>query len=251
MRFAQLVRDTDIQVATDSLWEAARSLLFQFTRGWEVIGGEKLPKEGPLLVVANHPGGVDSIALLGVLTRPDVHLLVNRHPALEALPNAGRHFIFVDEHNPHRLDLMREIIGYLKAGEVVAIFPRGKLEPDPVRYPGALASVESWSQSLGVFLNQVPETRLQLVLIENVLSKQAWNHLFARLGNTNKARHQIGTILQIGFQQVLEKWKIPVQLTLSDPVTARELAPSLDPRELNAGIQNFVIQEMKKTFDLL
>ena len=80
LKFSEIMRECDIKVATQSLWQAAQDLLARFTRGWEVDGAEHLIKDGPLLVVSNHPGVVDSIALLGVLERPDVHLLVNERP---------------------------------------------------------------------------------------------------------------------------------------------------------------------------
>ncbi|MCB2214293.1 1-acyl-sn-glycerol-3-phosphate acyltransferase [bacterium] len=251
LKFSEIMRDCDIKVASQSLWAAAQDLLTRFTKGWDVDGAEKLPKEGPLLVVANHPGVVDSIALLGVLARPDVHLLVNERPTLQVLPNASAHFIYMDEHDPARVDIMREIIRLLRAGESVALFPKGTLEPDPARYPGALDSLATWSQSLGVFLSQAPDAALQLVLTRNVLSRQAWEHPVAKLGKTLKQRHQIGMILQTALQQFFDVWKIPVRMTLPAPVPARTFSPELDPREINTEIRRYVADEMTKTFELL
>jgi 1-acyl-sn-glycerol-3-phosphate acyltransferase len=251
LKFSKVMRDCDIKVATQSLWQAAQDLLARFTRGWDVDGAEHLPKDGPLLVVANHPGVVDSIALLGVLERPDVHLLVNERPTLQVLPNASRHFIYMDEHDPARVDIMREIIRLLRSGESVALFPKGTLEPDPARYPGALASLANWSQSLGVFLSQAPDAALQLVLMRNVLSQQAWQHPVARLGKSQKQRHQIGMILQTALQQFFDIWKIPVRMTLPEPVPARAFSPELDARAMNDAIQRYIADEMTKTFELL
>jgi hypothetical protein len=251
LKFGEIMRDCDIKVATQSLCVAAQDLLARFTQGWDVDGAERLPKEGPLLVVANHPGVVDSIALLGVLERPDVHLLVNERPTLQVLPNASEHFIYMDEHDPARVDIMREVIRLLRAGESVALFPKGTLEPDPARYPGALDSLANWSQSLGVFLSQAPEAVLQLVLTRNVLSRQAWEHPLSKMGKTLKQRHQIGMILQTALQQFFDIWKIPVRMTLPAPVSARVFSPDLDPRAMNDAIRRYVADEMTKTFELL
>ena len=249
--FMRLLRACDIKVATQSLWEAARDLLPRFSGGWEVTGFETVPKTGPLLVVSNHPGAVDSIAALALLERQDVNLLAFERPTLKVLPNTSEHLYYMDEHNPTRIDIMRGLIQLLARGKAVVIFPRGTLEPDPARYPGALESVKHWSESLGVFLSRVPETRLQVILTRNVLTPQAWNHPLARLGKTLRQRHQIGMILQGAVQQFFGAWKIPVRVSLPEAVPARTLSRDLDPREINRELKRYVAGEMEKTFENL
>ena len=80
-------------------------------------------------MVANHPGGADSMAAMASLKRDDQHLLVNERPMLRAMPNASRHLIYIDEASPTKFDIMRRVINLLQNGESVIIFPRGNLEP--------------------------------------------------------------------------------------------------------------------------
>jgi len=250
-RFAHLMRKYDLRVHAQGLWKAARGLLAHFTDGWEISGGEKLPKEGPLLIACNHPGAADSIAVLAAIERPDVHLLAFERPILLALPNTSRHMLYFDEYNPDRLGLMQKLIGLLRQGEAVLMFPRGTVEPDPARYHGALDSLKHWSNSLGLFLSRVPETMFQLILTQNVLTPQAWNNPIAKLGKTIRQRHQIGMILQGVIQGMLEWWKIPVRMTLPPPVSAIQLDRNLDPRKINIEIEAHVSGEMEKAFDKL
>ncbi len=250
-KFAQLMRQSDLKVATHSLWEAAQELLPRFTQGWEITGGGHLPKEGPLLIASNHPGAADSIAALAAVERPDVHLLAIERPTLNALPNTSQHILYLDEHDPARLDIMRALIQFLKSGEAVLLFPRGTLEPDPALYQGALDSLKHWSQSLGLFLSRVPDVMFQLILTQNVLAPQAWNHPLAKLGKTEKQRHQIGMILQTAVQQLLGGWKIPVRMALPAAVPAGQLENTSDPRALNLALKRYIGDEMEKAFEKL
>ena len=251
IKFARIMRESDLKVGRRSLWEAARELLPRFTGGCEITGGEHLPKEGPLLIVSNHPGAVDSIAALAAVERPDVHLLAIDRPTLNALPNTSQHILYLDEHNPARFDIMRSLIEFLKSGEAVLMFPRGTLEPDPALYHGALDSLQQWSKSLGLLLGRVPETMLQLILTQNVLAPQAWNHPLAKMGKFDKQRHQIGMLIQAAVQQARGKWKIPVRMTLPGPVCAAQLAADRDPHILNLEIRNYIGSEMEKVFEKL
>lgn len=250
-KFADLMHASDLKVATQSLWEVARDLLPRFSGGWEVEGGKNLPKEGPLLVVANHPGMTDAVAALAVLERPDVHLVANARPTLEVLPNTSEHMVYLNKQVPARMTTLRNLIRLLKEGRTVVLFPRGGIEPEPALYPGALESVAHWSESLGLFLSRVPETTLQLVLTQNVLTHQAWAHPLAKLGKTPNQKHEIGMVLQVIVQALFDKWKIPIRMTLPEPVLAEQLDSSLDPRALNAALKRYVGSEMEKTFEYL
>ncbi len=250
-RIASLIRTYDLRVHAQGLRKAAQGLLPHFADGWEIRGGEALPKEGPLLIACNHPGAVDSIAVLAAVERPDVHLVAYQRPTLLAMPNTSQHLLYFDEYNPDRLGLMQKVLHLLRRGEAVLLFPRGTVEPDPARYHGALDSLKDWSKSLGLFLSQVPETMFQLILTQNVLAPQAWYNPIAKLGKTLRQRHQISMILQGAIQEMLGWWKIPVRIKLPESVAAVDFDRNLDPRNINKGIEGYVGAEMEKAFDKL
>lgn len=250
-KFATLMRSADLKVGSQSLWEAARDLLPQFSGGWNLHKEKEIPKEGPLLVIANHPGNVDSVATLAALERTDVHMVANDRPILRALPNTSEHLFYLDPNDQARFDVLRGLVNLLNDGQTVVLFPSGCLEPDPALYAGGLESLKKWSESLGVLLSKVPETMVQLILTQNVLTKEAWEHPITRLGKTDRRKHQIGMILQIIVQSLFDRWKLPINMTMPEPIPAESLSPSMDWRSLNTAIKEYVGAEMEKTFEIL
>jgi len=251
LRFAEMMQRFDRLVAEMSIYEAACDVLRRLTGGYSVKQAELIPHDGPLLVVANHPGGADSMAAMASLKRDDQHLLVNERPMLRAMPNASRHLIYIDEASPTKFDIMRRVINLLQSGESVIIFPRGNLEPDPMLYPGALDAIKLWSKSVGVFLNKVPETILQPLIISNVVVPQAWQSLLAKMAANNiKRRHQIAMIYQTARQLISPKdgWNPIVNISAVKSVTAKELASSLNIDQLNQALQTYIGEQMLKEF---
>ena len=251
LRFAEMMQRFDRLVAEMNISEAARDVLKRLTGGYSIKHTEVIPSEGPLLVVANHPGAVDSIAAMASVKRNDQYLMVNERPMLRAMPNASRHMIYIDEASPVKFDIMRRVINLLQNGESIIIFPRGNLEPDPLLYPGALDSLKLWSNSIGLFLNKVPETILQPLIISNVVVPRAWQSLLAKLAANNiRRRHQIAMIYQTARQLISSKagWKPVVNVSAVKSVTAKELVPSLNVDQLNQALQAYIREQMLKEF---
>jgi len=94
---------------------------------------ERIPKKGPVVVVANHPYGMLDGAVLAVLlgrVRPDVRIMTNF--LLEGVPELEEHCIFVDPlHMPGSTDrnrrALKQALGWLRQGGMLAIFPAGEV----------------------------------------------------------------------------------------------------------------------------
>ncbi len=94
---------------------------------------ERIPTEGPLLVVANHPfGGVEGLLLASLLKkrRPDVRIMANR--LLGHLPRLRDLFILVDPFGGAdaaraNVGAMKETLRVLESGGVVGVFPAGEV----------------------------------------------------------------------------------------------------------------------------
>jgi hypothetical protein len=65
----------------------------RMARGVVVEGAEGVPGEGPLLVVSNHPGLADAVALFAAMPRGDLKVIAAERPFLSALPNTSRALI--------------------------------------------------------------------------------------------------------------------------------------------------------------
>lgn len=93
----------------------------------------KIPKEGPVVVVANHPfGGIEGVMLLVLLRkiRPDVKAMANF--MLGTIPEMRDDFIFVDPFGSKtatktNLRPIKESLAWLKEGHVLIVFPSGEV----------------------------------------------------------------------------------------------------------------------------
>ncbi len=108
-----------------------------------------LPETGAALVVANHVSGLDPFLLIAASHRPLRFLIAKEEyerPILHWLFKASG-CIPVDRTGKPELAL-REALRALQSGEVIAIFPHGKIHLDtdpPRKLKGGVARLAAWS----------------------------------------------------------------------------------------------------------
>lgn len=100
---------------------------------YEFVNGslDQVPKDGPLLVVANHPfGAVEGVVLASILrnVRPDAKILTNF--LMNYIPEAQDACIYVDPFGgkdavKKNLKGMKTAMNWLKSGGLLGIFPAG------------------------------------------------------------------------------------------------------------------------------
>jgi len=249
---AEFLTQLDDHLARTDVASMARLAIDRLASGLSIHGESKIPSEGPVLVVANHPGWIDSFVALAGITRPDVYFLAGSHPTLENLPHFKEHLIFVDPQAiPNRAAAIRHVIEYLKDGKVVVIFPKGLLEPDPALIPGAKQSILDWNDSVGIFLSKVPETILQPMLISQMVHPQAWNHWAIKLFKEQRRKQQLAIVLQ--FALSLRKrsdanWKTQPRVDLGAAVSAYDLSPTLNPREISCSLKELMVSLLSQVY---
>jgi 1-acyl-sn-glycerol-3-phosphate acyltransferase len=118
-----------------------RLFLSLFYRRIEVVGAERIPSTGPLIVAANHHNSiVDAMVVLAVFPRP-LRTLANaplfRHPLIGpflrlvgALPVQRRQESGDDP--ARNAALFAATTATLLAGGAVLVFPEGRTQPEPV-----------------------------------------------------------------------------------------------------------------------
>ena len=245
----QLVKIDD-QLAESSLHETANRAICLVSDGLAISNAESIPETGPLLVVSNHPGFFDILGIVAALDREDVKIVSQQKEFMRVLGNINRHMLTLEPDSTFKLETIREIIRCLNEGMAVIIFPSGQLEPDPAIVPGAVESLKSWSDSIGVFLNKVPETCLLPVLVSGVLIERAFNSGMAKLGWNQKRRQQFAMAAQFIGQTLSKKphWKRPLQIDFGQPKSPEELDPDLDPRNFNMAVKQEMLDLLEKSY---
>jgi len=202
LRFARIAVGFDQDVAAHGFSEAARRLLPHFAGELQVRGAESIPAEGPLLVVSNHPGTIDGLAIASQLPRPDLKIVVAGVPFLRNLRATANYLIYSSLNVFERMNVVRSVIRHLEGGGAVLLFPSGGIDPDPAVMPGALEEVETWSPSLELILRRVPATRVLVTLVSGVLHPVWVYNPLTRLRRARRDRQRVAEFFQV-IQQML------------------------------------------------
>ena len=201
-RFALVAHEFDRLVGEQGLAQGSSWLAHRMAAGTEVSGVEHVPATGPTVILANHPGMTDTVALLASLaSRPDLRVIAQDRPFLRALPNVARHLILVPEHDAGRMRVVRAAMKHLKQGGALLTFPAGEIEPDPVIFGRrkAVESVRRWSDSFTLFARRAPQTRFIPAVISNVISAEALRNVLTLLRRTAHARQRLAAALQVAL----------------------------------------------------
>ncbi|MDB4941522.1 MAG: putative hemolysin [Labilithrix sp.] len=204
----------DANVATRGLPAAARALLSSFGATVEVVGA--LPP-GPALVVTNHPGAYDAIALMAALDREDVALVAADRAFLRAMPAVARHLVFASSASAFaRLAGLRAALAWLAAGRTLVHFGAGRIEPD-VRFGGADAPLAPvWAAGTGVLARHAIARGASVVpaFVSGVHSPRAKRLPFVRWGEARG----ITTLAPLVQATVPGFADVAVRVRLGDPV---------------------------------
>ena len=251
MRFSQMFSGLDRAVGEYGLQEGTRRCLDGFFPEITTHIQQELPREGPLLIVSNHPGAADVLALAAALPRKDIKFVAQDRPIIRAASNVSEHVIYLNSPDQVRANSILEMISVLKEGGALLLFPRGIWEPDPAVMTGARSHLSSWSKSIGHFLSRVPETRLAPVFISGVISRQAARSALINLGKNWHQRSQVLSILSlIGQFSAIKDWLVSPNVHIGGSWVARETVPSLQPEMLtNAAIAS--VNDLMETYGVV
>ena len=169
----------------------------QLSRGVVVEGGERVPRQGPLLVVSNHPGLADAVALFAATPRDDLRVIAAERPFLSALPNTSRALITVPETPNGRPGAARVAARHLRKGGAVITFPGGRIEPDPAVLPGAAEALGAWSSSVDLFVRLVPDLTVVPAVVSGVISPSALRNPLSLLRRDPRDRAWLSATLQM------------------------------------------------------
>ena len=196
-RLARQVATYDEIVGESGLAAGGAWALERMVRRVEVEGLENVPRDGPLLLAANHPGLSDAIVLFATTPRADLRVLAAERPFLNALPNTLRHLLTVPEQPQGRFRLVRTATRHLRGGGTVLTFPGGKIEPDPAVLPGAIETLDRWSASVDLFARLVPDLVVVPVIVSGVISPTALRNPLTFLRRRKEDREWLAATIQM------------------------------------------------------
>ena len=196
-RLAHQVATYDEIVGESGLAAGGAWALERMARYVEVEGQENVVPGGPLLLVANHPGLADALALFVATPRADLRVVAAERPFLEALPNTSRYLIPVSEASPGRSGAVRAAARHMRDGGALLTFPGGRIEPDPAVLPGASEALERWSGSLDLFARLVGDLTVVPAVVSGVLSPAALRNPLTLVRRREKDRQWLAATIQM------------------------------------------------------
>lgn len=239
--FARQMVEFDVDVARLGLPAAARRTQRHYVDEVTVTSDEPLPA-GPVLVLANHPGMADALSLFSALNREDLKIIALDRPFLTSLPNTSRRLFLVrDGDSRSRGHLVREVSTHLRKGGAALTFPAGHIEPDPEIAVDAAASLDRWTDSVGVFMRMAPETAVVPVLVRGVLWRTAATHPLLKLKRSRDERERLAATLQLLAHVVCRATAVTVHVHVGHPISTGALGTT-DARAIHLA----VLAEMRR-----
>lgn len=182
--------------------------------GHEVCTGsaEAIPASGPLIVVANHPGGAaDGLLLADLLLRrrPELRILANQ--LLQRVPEIAPLILPVDVFRPGASSGgLRAAVRHLDAGGALLLFPAGEVSRLDLRR--RRIADPPWAESVSLLVRRTRAT----VLPMHIEGRAAWPSLLAGV---------LHPLLRTAClpRDLLRHAGQTVRLHIGEPVPAREL----------------------------
>ena len=195
-RVARQIASYDQIVGESGLRAGGAWALERMVRRVEIEGRERVPTEGSLLLVSNHPGLADAVALFSSIPRPDLRVVAAQWPLLDALPNTSRYLITVAA-SSNRFAVLKSAARHLQRGGAVLNFPAGRMEPDPAVLPGAVEALGRWSTSVDLFARLAPDLTVVPVAVSGVFSPIALRNPLTYLRRREEDRWWLASNLQM------------------------------------------------------
>ena len=242
-KFAKQMIDFDSMARARGLAEAARLTERLYVREVRVFGADCLP-DSAFLALSNHPGMTDTLALFAALKRDDLKIIALDRPFLLSLPNISKQLFYVTENPNDRVALVRHVSAHLRNGGSILTFPAGHNEPDPDVYGGAIESLQTWTDSVGVFLRLAPQTPIVPILVRSVVWKRMADTPIIRIKHTRDERELLVVALQLLAMVMFNIKPVRVIVQIGKPITVKELGTTE-----TQVIQQAVLAEMKRLIE--
>jgi hypothetical protein len=240
--FAKIMVDFDSAVEQRGLVEASRLILGHFVRDVRVFGLDLIP-DSAFLALSNHPGMTDTVSIFCALNRPDLKIIALDRPFLLALPNTSKHLLYVREDSSSRMTLVRQVTSHLRSGGAALTFPAGHIEPDPDIYKGAVDSLQTWTDSAGVFIRMTPNAAVVPILVRGVIWDKTAKHILLGIKKTREDKEKLAAAFQLLAHIAFAKKNVRVSVQIGRPIYAKDLGttdPAVIHQAVTAGMKHLI-----------
>ncbi|MGI8648937.1 MAG: hypothetical protein ACR2KW_00950 [Rubrobacter sp.] len=214
-RLAERAIEYDRLVGEGGLGRGGDWALRRVARRANFSGEASIPGKGPLMVVSNHPGLSDTVALFSAIPRNDLMVIAARREFLDALPNTARR-LFILEEGDGGSGVVRAAARHMRGGGSLLTFPGGRIEPDPASTSGAAGSLAAWSGSLDLFARLVPGLTIVPAIVSGVVSRGAHRNPLLYLRRREEDRRWLAATLQMIFPSL---YAVDVRVDFGRPVS--------------------------------
>lgn len=222
--FGHIAAEFYDQVNCLGISKGASVALPRFKHQVQARGVESIPCKGPLLLVSNHPGGLDSVGIVSRIPRNDLRAMVTDVRLLRQLDYLQRYFFYVDFKATSGMLALRDAIAHLQNGGALLLFAHGEVEPEPESYPNARDEIAKWSPSIEIILRKVPETRLQILTVSGAVQAHYLRHPLTLIRRKPARRQKLAEFLQVIAAMIITKARTTrIHLTAGAPITTEQL----------------------------
>lgn len=186
---------------------------------------QQVPRNGPVIVVANHPFGILEGAVLATVlkrARPDVRFLANK--ILSAVPELNDLLVPVDPAGSRsNLAALRRSIEFLESGNCLVVFPAG--EVSSIRLRERTVADSEWHTSVARVTEALARRNVNVSVVP-IYIEGSNSFLFHLLGLIHPT---LRTMLLA--RELLNKRNRTVELRIGSAIPSRKLLEIPGPRE--------------------
>lgn len=245
-RFAHIMADVDTAVAEGGPSAGCQTMLDALGVKALAHGVENIPLAGPAIIIANHPGAYDSMAIGSKIPRRDLNVIVAKTRLYQVLPHIHPHMHYASQERSESMTALRQAIEHLNRGGALLQFGSGLIEPDPALQALDDSVFKRWSSSIEVILRKAPETQLIPTIASNVLLERFANHPLTRLRREPMDKRRLAEFLQVIQQLCLPKSVQAVpKVSFGNPVGLA----TLEEKSTHLRLMPAIIDHVKEQLD--
>lgn len=247
--FARIMAEVDRAVAEGGPPRGCQAMLDQLGVEVDVRGRSNIPKEGPAIILANHPGAYDSMAIGSLIPRRDLKAIVAKTRLYQVLPNIHPKLLYVSKERSESMLALRGAVDHLKHGGILLQFGSGLIEPDPANQPVGDEVFAKWSPSLEILFRKAPETFVVPTIVSDVLLQRFLKHPLTRLRRDAMDQRRLAEFRQVIRQLLFPKsvdarpqvsFGRPFRLADLDLPAARRLMPAVIERMKQQLVEHLI-----------